>query len=324
MTIKKADIGFGLRFGDEGKGKVISYLAKSKNYDYVCRWAGGPNAGHTVFLNGKRYKTHLIPSGIFHGIKSVIGPACVLNLEKFYKEIDYLESNGFDTSLIKVSPKTHIITKYHINLDKRNISKSLGTTSNGIAYAYADKAARIGLQAATALPENFLWNEELSGNILCEGAQGFGLDLDWGQYPYVTSSHTGTAAALLNGVDPRSLRDVWGVAKVYETYVGKKTFQPDSPVFDEVQRAGHEFGATTGRVRQCNWINCEQLRRSIQMNGVNKLVVNKMDVLREVGVWGIRSPYAILGSEKEMKDMIKKTCPNTVEEIFYSDSPKFI
>ena len=140
----------------------------------------------------------------------------------------------------------------------------------------------------------------------------------------MTSSHTGTAAALLTGVDPRSLRDVWGVAKVYETYVGKKIFQPDDPLFDDIQKAGQEFGATTGRVRQCNRLNCEQLTYAIRTNGVNKLVVNKMDVLREVGAWGIRKPYARLGSEDEMMAAINNCCAGMVDEIFYSDSPEFI
>ena len=171
-------------------------------------------------------------------------------------------------------------------------------------------------------------HEELYSNenavILMEGAQGYWLDIDWGDYPYVTSSHTGAAAALLNGINPRSLRDVWGVAKVYETYVGKKIFQPDSPVFDKIQLAGQEFGATTGRVRQCNWLNCGELRRAIQANGVNKLVINKMDVLKDVGAWGIVNPHARLESEGEMKIVLENICPDVVEEIFYSESPKFI
>ena len=114
------------------------------------------------------------------------------------------------------------------------------------------------------------------------------------------------------------------MAKVYETYVGKKQFQPPGAVFDRIQEAGQEFGATTGRVRQCNWLNCEELKRSIQINGVNKLVINKMDVLREVGEWGLRNPNVRIGGEKEMIETLDKMFENQVEYIFYSDSPEFI
>ena len=145
MDIEYVDICCGLAWGDEGKGKIVSYLSKDKKYDYVCRWAGGNNAGHTIYINNKKYKTHLIPSGVFYGVKSIIGPDCVLNIESFFKEIKYLDDNGFDTSLIKISPKTHIITEKHLNEDKTsNYYKKLGTTSSGIAPAYRDKFARVG------------------------------------------------------------------------------------------------------------------------------------------------------------------------------------
>ena len=104
-------------FFDEAKGKIVSQLSKTKQYDFVCRWAGGNNAGHTIYVNGEKYKTHLIPSGIFFGIKSIIGPDCVVNINSFYEELDYLKKNGFDISLIKISPKAHIITSKHIKED---------------------------------------------------------------------------------------------------------------------------------------------------------------------------------------------------------------
>jgi adenylosuccinate synthase len=126
------------------------------------------------------------------------------------------------------------------------------------------------------------------------------LDPDWGDYPYVTSSHCGVAAALLNGVNPRSLRNVWGVAKIYETYVGKKHFQPKNPVFNQIQQIGSEYGATTGRVRQCNWLDWSQLEQAILMNGVNKLIFNKMDVLREVGRWQINNPNLKFEAKKRL------------------------
>lgn len=129
--IDSVDIVFGLCWGDEGKGKIINGL--SKDYDFICRWNGGPNAGHTVFLNGKSYKTHVIPCGIFHGKKCVIGPNCVINIDKFFQEIEYLKKEGFDTSLIKVSPNVNIITEDHIKYDLEFLKSKLGTTGQGIA-----------------------------------------------------------------------------------------------------------------------------------------------------------------------------------------------
>ena len=131
--IQYVDIVADLSWGDTGKGKITSHLAKDKSYDYVCRWAGGNNAGHTVFLKGKKYKTHLVPSGVFHGIKSIIGPQCVVHPESLQEELDYLKEHGFDTSLVKVSPRAHIVTDKHIKDDKKKLAKKLGTTSKGIA-----------------------------------------------------------------------------------------------------------------------------------------------------------------------------------------------
>ena len=176
--IEYADIVVGCCWGDEGKGKITAKLASKKNddgspfYSAVVRWAGGNNAGHTIYKNGERFKTHLIPSGIFYGIKSIIGPACVLNVKSFMEELSYLDVNGFDTSLVKVSPRCHIVTENHINFDKNNLAKKLGTTSKGIAPAYADKAARKGLLASEVLPSQYIWDEKICGKILCEGAQG--------------------------------------------------------------------------------------------------------------------------------------------------------
>ena len=121
--------------------------------------------------------------------------------------------------------------------------------------------------------------------IVTGGAQGFGLDIDWGDYPYVTSSHCTVGSAILNGVPPRAIRDVWGVSKIYETYVGAKEFQGIDPILDEIRNVGAEFGATTGRPRQTNWMDLDLLKKAININGVNKLVVNKTDVLDEVNFW---------------------------------------
>ena len=289
LSIFAADIVFGLAWGDEGKGKVTSYLAKSFNYDFVCRWAGGPNAGHTVYLDGNKYKTHLIPSGIFHGIPSVIGPGCVLNPTKFWQEIAYLKDNGFDTSLIKVFPNTHIITDKHINMDKKNLSESLGTTSNGIAYSYADKAARVGVTAKDVLPEEMIWTEPLYGQILCEGAQGMWLDLDWGNYPYVTSSTTLPHGACSLGIPMKKVRDIWGVVKIYDTRSGEDPKFPEELFLDQdlkdLASLGEEYGVTTGRARKVNWLNLNYLINAIKITGTTKIVINKCDILEKLGVF---------------------------------------
>lgn len=124
MKIKNVDICCGLSWGDEAKGKLVTELLKKYKYDFVCRWNGGSNAGHTVYLNGKKYHTHIIPSGIFYGVKSIIGPDCFININDFKEEIDYLNGHGFDTSLIKISPRTHIITTDHKEEDLKIYKKN--------------------------------------------------------------------------------------------------------------------------------------------------------------------------------------------------------
>ena len=116
MVIKSVDICCGLAWGDEAKGKIVSQLIKNKNYDFVCRWSGGSNAGHTIYIDGIKYHTHIIPTGVFFGIKSFIGPDCYINNKEFLEEIEYLKCNGFDTSVIKIAPNTHIITSNHKNM----------------------------------------------------------------------------------------------------------------------------------------------------------------------------------------------------------------
>ncbi len=325
------DIVIGLQHGDEGKGKVTHHLLKSGNYTHCIRFNGGCNAGHTIYHEGEKFVTHHIPAGVFFGVPSIIGPGCVLNVNKLFSEIVKLAERGVDLGrTLKIASNVHIITEEHVSEDSKD--ETIGTTKSGNGPAYRDKYARRGVRAADiGFLKPFLIDvyEELHNQdnppvILMEGAQGFWLDPDWGDYPYVTSSHCGVAAALLNGVDPRSLRNVYGVAKIYETYVGKKQFQPAGDVYDEIQVAGEEFGATTGRVRQCNWLNFKQLEQAIRMNGVNKLIFNKMDVLRKVGQWGVNNPHLYFSGEEEIKQFLRKNLPNTIQEFYFSDSPEFI
>ena len=175
--------------------------------------------------------------------------------------------------------------------DEINENK-IGTTKKGNGPAYRDKYNRKGLRADD-VPElrEFIIDsyEEFHGNkevkILCEGAQGFELDIDWGDYPYVTSSHCTIGGAILNGIPPRNIRNVIGIAKVYATYVGNKKFEGDDPAFENIRELGMEYGATTGRPRQINWLDFDMLTKAIKVNGVNHLIINKLDVLEELGLF---------------------------------------
>lgn len=291
MIVKNVDICCGLAWGDEGKGKIVSQLSKSGVYDFVCRWSGGNNAGHTVYVNDKQYSTHLIPSGIFYGVKSVIGPGCVVNYKSFMKEIHYLQENGFDTTLVKISPYTHVITDAHIEEDIKKYSQSLGTTGNGIGPCYRDKYLRIGKRVKDFMDEfkDFIWDEHLYGNVLCEGAQGFWLDIDYGNYPYVTSSSTLPYGACSLGFSPKKIRHIYGATKIYDTRVG---YDPDfsdellkNEELNNIGIIGKEFGTTTGRRRIVNYLNLDKLIQAINMSGTTHLIMSKIDIVCEVGVF---------------------------------------
>lgn len=337
--IEYADVVVGCCWGDEGKGKVTAKLASKTNddgssfYSAVARWAGGNNAGHTVYKEGKKYKTHLIPSGIFYGIKSIIGPACVLNVKSFMEEVSYLDANGFDTSLIKVSPRCHIVTEDHIYFDKNNLAKKLGTTSKGIAPAYAAKAARKGILAKDVLPAQYIWDEKLKGKLLCEGAQGVWLDMDYGLYPYVTSSTTLPYGACSIGFPPQKINRVWGIAKAYDTRSGEDPRFPES-LFDnealsKIAEVGSEYGVTTGRRRKVNWLNLSLLVDSVNLTGVDTLVINKCDILDEVSSYGLyyNNEKKIFSNFSQMKlfmDNILHGSCKMLDKILYSYSPEDI
>lgn len=285
--VDNVDVIYGLAWGDEGKGKISNAIAK--DYDYVCRWNGGPNAGHTVYLNGQKYKTHIIPCGIFQNKKSIIGPGCVLHIDKFFDELSYLNQNGFDGSLVKVHPNAHIITDEHIERDLNTLKGKLGTTGQGIAPCYSDKMLRCGIQAKKKLDKKWLWNGELDGNVLCEGAQSVWLDIDHGDYPFVTSSSTMPYSACSLGFSPKKIRNLIGVAKIYDTKSGVDPLFSeklwDDPILNKIIELGQEFGSTTGRKRLVNWLNLDKLIQSIKLSGCTSLIINKCDVLEEVGVY---------------------------------------
>ena len=332
MSDLKVDVIIGLQHGDEGKGKVTHHLLKNGSYTHCVRYNGGCNAGHTIYHNGEKFVTHHIPAGVFFGVKSIIGPGCVIDIHKFFDEIKMLREAGIELyNKIFIAKNAHIIRKVHTSADSGE--SRLGTTRTGNGPCYSDKYARTGKRAGDySILDDYLIDmyEEFyirnnRSRVLCEGAQGFGLDIDWGDYPYVTSSHCTTAGACLNGFPPNSIRNVIGVAKAYETYVGSKDFQPPNEVFQEIQEAGQEYGATTGRVRQCNWINLPALDKAIKINGVTNLIFNKMDIMDTVGSWSVyvdmdRNNLFTFQNKDQFCDYIKSYFEGV--EIIFSASPE--
>jgi len=335
----KVDVLLGLQWGDEGKGKVVDVL--TPRYDVVARFQGGPNAGHTLEFDGKKYVLRSIPSGVFqHGQTNVIGNGVVLDPVLFREESEALEASGVDLKkVLKISRKAHLILPTHRLLDAAYEAakggKKIGTTGKGIGPTYTDKVSRNGMRLGdTQLPDymdryhaardrhldilrslgqepdadvlaqlekkwldaieylksydiidsEFYINRQLAKGkrVLCEGAQGTMLDVDFGSYPFVTSSNTITAGACTGlGVAPRHIGDVYGIFKAYCTRVGSGPFPTE--LFDEtgklIRDLGHEYGAVTGRERRCGWIDLVALRYAIMLNGVTKLIMMKSDVL---------------------------------------------
>ncbi|UII32599.1 adenylosuccinate synthase [Fulvivirga ulvae] len=332
----KVDVLLGLQWGDEGKGKIVDFLAPK--YNVVARFQGGPNAGHTLEFDGIKHVLHQIPSGIFRNdIINIIGNGVVLDPVIFKKEVEALDKYNLDVRAnLFVSKKTQLILPTHRLLDaayeEAKGKKKIGSTLKGIGPTYQDKVARQGLRVGDILSENFRKkynklvekhleilshykteydlvsvekeffsaieflktfdliegeykiNKELSAGakILAEGAQGSLLDIDFGSYPYVTSSNTTTSGACSGlGVAPNNIGEVYGIFKAYCTRVGGGPFPTE--LFDEdgarMQKEGNEFGATTGRPRRCGWVDLPALKYTIMINGVTQLFMMKADVL---------------------------------------------
>ena len=295
----QVDVVLGLARGDEGKGKICHSLLQdsltknSSPYTHCLRFSGGGNCGHTIYHNSKKFVTHLVPAGVFWGIRSVLGPGCVVDPNKLLREIEELEKQGIQAAKnLVVASNAHIVLSDHIVEDSADTT--IGTTKTGNGPCYRDKYFRSGQRAehVPALKEFLVdvhsefYKSKNKVLVLAEGAQGFYLDIDWGDYPYVTSSHCGIGSVLLNGFSHKNIRNVVGVCKAYDTYVGNAIFQPKGePLLYELQRLGKEFGATTGRPRQCKWLNLDELIKSLQMNGVNNLIMNKLDILEKLISW---------------------------------------
>jgi adenylosuccinate synthase len=329
--IEYADVIVDLQAGDTGKGKVAHSLCKNGEYTHVVRYNGGGNAGHTIFHNGNKSVTHFIPCGVLYGIKSIIGPGCVVDPLKLENEVKELEEAGFNVrENLFIDKRVHIILPSYIEEDSKDIM--IGTTKTGNGPTYRNKYNRSGIRACDYLPSEMLIDvyEEFYGNkkvrILFEGAQGFELDIDWGDYPYVTSSHCTVGSAILNGVPPQKIRNVYGVAKAYRTYVGQKTFEGDSDHFESIRIEGQEFGATTGRPRQINWIDMNDLIKAMNINGVTNLIINKIDVLGKVGIFksivnGVEYTYETMEEmEESISDEIRMSGLSP-KEIIFSKTP---
>ncbi len=359
----------GLQWGDEGKGKVVDYLAK--DFDVNVRFQGGPNAGHTVWRNDKKFVFHQIPSGVINkDIIGFIGAGCVFDPAIFFEEFN--EIKKFDPRIedrIKISRFCHLILPYHILLDKikEETTHGIGTTKKGIGVAYEDKYARIGIRLGDLYyPENLekklrvnisrknlilmeiYHAEPLSDTevvekcleyaeklkpfviddcdfikkvtsenkkILFEGAQGALLDVNFGTYPYVTSSHTITGGLFIGaGGIPLTLERVIGVSKAYTTRVGMGPFPTeDKGEFGEnLRKYGNEYGATTGRPRRCGPFDASVVRYAAQLTNAKELFLTKLDVLSNFDTLKIAVGYA---NAKEFDPFIADELKPVYEEV---------
>jgi adenylosuccinate synthase len=348
------DVLLGLQWGDEGKGKIVDYFAP--NYDVVARFQGGPNAGHTLYVQDKKVVLHQIPSGIFHQhCINLIGNGVVLDLITLQKECNTVSSFGIDVKKnLFLSNKTHLILPTHRALDKASeIAKGndkIGSTLKGIGPTYMDKTGRNGLRFGDLIHNDFkteyeklrtkhlrmldsmgasddisadeilffesvefarsfqtvnseyFINEKIkTGNkILAEGAQGSMLDIDFGTYPFVTSSNTLTAGACTGlGISPQTINKVIGVTKAYCTRVGSGPFPTElhNETGEALRTAGSEFGATTGRPRRCGWIDLVALNYACMLNGVTDVVMTKTDVLDSFKPLQVCTAYNVDGVE---------------------------
>lgn len=346
LKINAVDIVCGLAWGDEAKGKIVSSLLKDNDYDWVCRWSGSHNAGHTIYIDNKKYVTHLIPAGVFYKIKSYIGPDCLVNINELEKELQYLQDHNFATNYIFISPNAHVIQEKHVKEDLEKYKNSQGSTGKGVAPCSRDKYARIGTRLFECNNEDInrlkkfnpniiLDISKLYGNILCEGAQGNWLDINYGNYPYVTSANTFPFSACTLGFSPKKIRNIYGAAKIYDTRVGVDPHFSDDLLNDktltEIAKIGNEFGATTGRSRKVNWLNVNKLVNSINISGCNHVIISKNDILELVGVYKLLIDNQIYEYEtlKNMQnkliEIILKEC-NEVEKqnITFSNNPNFI
>jgi len=343
----------GTQWGDEGKGKIVDYF--SENADYVVRFQGGNNAGHTIKVDDDVYKLHVVPSGVIQGKIGVIGNGVVLDPEILIKEIDDLKKRGINPKIL-ISDRTNIIMPYHKILDgaeeKHLGSKKIGTTKRGIGPCYSDKVARKGIRAIDLINtktlekkldeiipikqkifdvydidekldkkyildkyQNYgkilkdfitrthiILNDAIKKekNILLEGAQGVMLDVDYGTYPFTTSSHVISGGSTIgSGIGPKHIDEIIGIVKAYTTRVGEGPLPTE--LFDDtgkyIQEKGHEYGTTTSRPRRCGWLDLVVLRHSTMISNITKIAITKLDVLNGIDKIKICTHYDLNGEK---------------------------
>jgi len=348
------DILIGLQWGDEGKGKIIDLL--SPKYDIIARFQGGPNAGHTLLINDKKFVFHTLPSGVIHRhTTNVLGSGMVIDPVILQKESLLVSNEGlnpFDSIII--SSNAHLIIPSHKYLDAYNEEKKgsakIGSTLKGIGPCYEDKIGRVGLRAGMIFKSDFkkrfnelkklhfeilesnrkalseseekAWFEAIEfmknfkitqtevflnnkidagAKVLIEGAQGTLLDINFGTYPYVTSSATIAAGACTGlGISPKKINEVFGVFKAYTTRVGEGPFltEQNNETGEYLTQKGFEFGSTTGRKRRCGWLDLVALKYSCMINGITGLIVTKSDVLSSLEHINVCIEYQNSGGEK--------------------------
>jgi len=348
------DVILGLQWGDEGKGKIVDYFAPA--YELIARFQGGPNAGHTLYVGGKKIVLHQIPSGIFRENKiNLIGSGVVLDAVILKKECEAVASFGIDyRQSLYISERTHLILPTHRAIDRASEAakgrEKIGSTLKGISPAYMDKTGRNGLRVGDLLGkdfqkkyqqlkkkhqqilDNFAFDEDITNaeteffealeflktlkivngeyfindaitrgkRILAEGAQGSMLDVDFGTFPYVTSSNTITAGVCSGlGISPQKIKEVIGITKAYCTRVGSGPFPTElhDDTGELIRKNGNEFGSTTGRPRRCGWIDLVALNFACMINGVTQLVMTKADVLDDIDILKVCNRYNINGKE---------------------------
>jgi adenylosuccinate synthase len=355
MNIEKALVVLGLQYGDEGKGKISAGLAKTNLFDCSARYNGGPNAGHTVNLtNGKQLKLHQIPASIIYKIPGHIGAGCAVNFTLLDREAqEFKKVMGFcPYDFLTISPRATLIGSGHIKEDKNEHAITQGSTGSGIAPAYASFYNR-----SARLTNSYTWPDSNgreciqdlpnAQNLLLEGAQGFYLDPHLGNYPYTTSSssHPGYAASTI-GFPVNKIKEIVGVAKCYETRSGidpyfDKILTQDGYItpkfssytqsfidrtYSQLQDLGNEVGVTTGRQRKIRFLDMNRLINSINATGTTIVVINKWDILEQLGSEAQRYFYKRefrnpgWNMPAEVSTIIYNECPS-VRQVIHSNSP---
>ena len=322
----KIDVLVDVQRGDCGKGKISKSLNEKNGYGIIAKYNGGGNAGHAVWIGDKKYTAHYLTSGMYDPkTQIVIGCGCVLNPKEFLNEYNQFNEEFKLDGRVFIHPYTHIITDEHIAEDQKD--KVIGTTGKGIGPTYMSKYARTGIRAEQVeeLKPFLLKNSINTEKILMEGSQGWWLDIDHGSYPYVTSSHIHPGFAFTTfGLPLRYLNKVYGVAKIYETYVGKAKdlvicSQEDANI---IREAGKEYGETTGRPREIGYLNLNDLAIACNQCGVDTLYINKCDILEQVNIFKVieNGNIQTFGNIKDMIDYVENymSINSNIDKIIFS------